>query len=282
MRRLIRLAIAVALVLGLGMGTGFIDPHNPTDAITRYLSVLSPASADAPPPTTDPVDAAHVQALLRTASVVPTMNEEPGYQRSCRKGKGCVFGPAWTDDSDAALSHNGCDTRNDILRSQLTHVLLDPKTRGCTVLSGVLDPDPYTGAVLQFRKGTTSSDIEIDHVFPLEAAWHAGAHDWPLAKRVTFANDPANLLAAALKSTTRDHPARPDEAKPVRNRPAKGNGPSEAATQGATGEASPTVAGAGEKGKRPPRNRGRKAGGDAAQGKAGDPTAAAHVARIDA
>lgn len=93
---------------------------------------------------------------------------------------------------------------------------------------------------------------------------------------------PANLLAAALKSTTRDHPARPDEAKPVRNRPAKGNGPSEAATQGATGEASPTVAGAGEKGKRPPRNRGRKAGGDAAQGKAGDPTAAAHVARIDA
>ena len=107
------------------MGTGFIDPHNPTDAITRYLSVLSPASADAPPPTTDPVDAAHVQALLRTASVVPTMNEEPGYQRSCRKGKGCVFGPAWTDDSDAALSHNGCDTRNDILRSQLTHVLLD-------------------------------------------------------------------------------------------------------------------------------------------------------------
>lgn len=196
MRRLIRLAIAVAVVLGLGMGTGFIDPHNPTDAITRYLSVLSPASADAPPPTTDPVDAAHVQALLRTASVVPTMNEEPGYQRSCRKGKGCVFGPAWTDDSDAALSHNGCDTRNDILRSQLTHVQLDPKTRGCTVLSGVLDPDPYTGAVLQFRKGTTSSDIEIDHVFPLEAAWHAGAHNWPLAKRVSFANDPSNLLAA--------------------------------------------------------------------------------------
>ena len=101
---------------------------------------------------------------------------------------------------------------------------------------------------------------------------------------------PANLLAAALKSTTRDHPARSDESKPARsdeskpacNRPAKANGPSEAALQGTTGEASPAEAGAGEKGKRPPRNRGRKAGGDAAQGRAGDSPAAAHVARIDA
>ena len=41
----------------------------------------------------------------------------------------------------------------------------------------------------------SGSDIEIDHVFPLEAAWHAGAHNWPLAKRVSFANDPANLVA---------------------------------------------------------------------------------------
>lgn len=25
--------------------------------------------------------------------------------------EGCVFGPAWTDDSSAPGSHNGCDTR---------------------------------------------------------------------------------------------------------------------------------------------------------------------------
>ncbi|WP_396246703.1 HNH endonuclease family protein [Gordonia sp. CNJ-863] len=123
------------------------------------------------------------------------MPEVAGYERSCRKNKACVFGPAWTDDSTAPLSHNGCDTRNDVLRQQLARVVTDPKSRGCTVISGVLDPDPYTGAVIEFRKGSTSGDVEIDHVFPLEQAWHSGASAWPLATRVRFANDPANLLA---------------------------------------------------------------------------------------
>ncbi|GHJ88207.1 hypothetical protein NliqN6_4609 [Naganishia liquefaciens] len=100
---------------------------------------------------------------------------------------------------------------------------------------------------------------------------------------------PANLLAAALKSSARDHTTRSDtDAKPTRNRPGKPNAPSEAApTQGTTaGDAPPsatTAAASGERAKRPPRNRGRKAGGggDSAQDKGGD-QAGANVARIDA
>ena len=206
-RRLVALLVGAVVVVGLGVAGGMIRTES-TDAAKQTITswIDDTTGSHATPLTAQPVTgtprgtvdgaADEVSQLLARVQVVSGLPDSPGYERSCRRGKACVFGPAWTDDSDAAMSHNGCDTRNDILRTQLDAVQLDPKTRGCKVLSGVLDPDPYTGAVLQFRKGTTSSDIEIDHVFPLEAAWHAGAHDWPLAKRVTFANDPANLLAA--------------------------------------------------------------------------------------
>ncbi|MFE0750853.1 HNH endonuclease family protein [Gordonia sp. NPDC058843] len=203
-RRLVALLVGAIVVVGLGVAGGVIRTES-TDAAKHTVTswIDNTVVTHAPPVTAQPVTAAphhpatsaEVDELLATVRVVGSLPEHSGYERSCRSGKACVFGPAWTDDSEAAMSHNGCDTRNDILRSQLTRVQLDQKTRGCKVLSGVLDPDPYTGAVLEFRKGTTSSDIEIDHVFPLEAAWHAGAHDWPLATRISFANDPANLLA---------------------------------------------------------------------------------------
>lgn len=206
-RRLVALLMGAVVVVALGVAGGVIRTES-TDAAKQTITswIDDTTGSHATPLTAQPVTgppqggggsaADEVRQLLARVQVVSGLPDRPGYERSCRRGKACVFGPAWTDDSDAAMAHNGCDTRNDILRTQLEAVQLDPKTRGCKVLSGVLDPDPYTGAVLQFRKGTTSSDIEIDHVFPLEAAWHAGAHDWPLAKRVSFANDPANLLAA--------------------------------------------------------------------------------------
>lgn len=51
--------------------------------------------------------------------------------------------------------------------------------------------DPYTGMVLD------PSDVEIDHIFPLRAAWDLGAFAWPEAKRVAFANDPLNLVVTS-------------------------------------------------------------------------------------
>ena len=46
-----------------------------------------------------------------------------GYSRS-------QFGDAWTDDTPAVDGHNGCDTRNDILRRDLTAEHLMPRSRG--------------------------------------------------------------------------------------------------------------------------------------------------------
>ena len=107
------------------------------------------------------------------------------------------FGPAWTDDVTVADGHNGCDTRNDILRRDLTDIVVKPGTHGCTVASGVLH-DPYTNTVITFTRGvTTSAAVQIDHVVALGDAWQTGAQQLSLAVRTNMANDPLELLAVS-------------------------------------------------------------------------------------
>ena len=51
------------------------------------------------------------------------------------------FGQRWSDNVSVESGHNGCDTRNDILRRDLTNVELKPGSRDCVVVSGLLhDP----------------------------------------------------------------------------------------------------------------------------------------------
>jgi hypothetical protein len=98
------------------------------------------------------------------------------------------FGAAWLD-----TDRNGCDTRNDVLRRDLTHRRLDPGTHGCVVVSGTLE-DPYTGRSIHFVKGDGNL-VDIDHVVALGNAWATGAFHWEIRKRAALANDPMNLLA---------------------------------------------------------------------------------------
>lgn len=102
------------------------------------------------------------------------------------------FGQAWAD-----VDRNGCDTRNDVLRRDLTAIVVKPGTQGCLVLSGVLH-DPYGGSTISFVRGVgTSSEVQIDHVVALADAWQTGAQQWPEDKRLRFANDPRELLAVS-------------------------------------------------------------------------------------
>jgi hypothetical protein len=100
------------------------------------------------------------------------------------------FGQAWAD-----VDRNGCDTRNDMLRRDLTSLAIKPGTRDCVVLSGRLN-DPYTAAPINFLRGTsTSTAVQIDHVVALSDAWQKGAQQLSADRRTAFANDPLNLLA---------------------------------------------------------------------------------------
>lgn len=126
--------------------------------------------------------------------VVDTRPDAAGYDRDCGPTHSCVFGPAWSDAVDVDGGRNGCDTRNDILARDLDELVIQPGTRGCRVLAGELH-DPYTGTTVRFDRADDPAGIQIDHVFPLAAAWDHGASDWPPQQRLDFANDPANLVA---------------------------------------------------------------------------------------
>ncbi|WP_231896011.1 HNH endonuclease family protein [Gordonia terrae] len=105
------------------------------------------------------------------------------------------FGKAWDDAVDVQFGRNGCRTREDILRRDLTGITVHDD--GCRVLAGTL-ADPYTGTTIPFTRGQeTSALVQIDHVVALSDAWQKGAAGWAAGKRIEFANDPRNLQAVS-------------------------------------------------------------------------------------
>lgn len=147
----------------------------------------APAAAVAP---ADPIPGVeHASGIAGTAAAaleaIPVKGRAPktGYDRD-------LFGAGWLDPD-----RNGCDTRNDILRTQLSDVTVKPGTQDCVVLSGTL-ADPFSGSTIAFVRGQdTSTAVQIDHVVPLSDAWQKGAQQWAPDLRAPFANDPLNLLA---------------------------------------------------------------------------------------
>ncbi|WP_442784802.1 GmrSD restriction endonuclease domain-containing protein [Arthrobacter sp. CG_A4] len=128
---------------------------------------------------------AFASKALDVLATIPIKGRAPktGYSRD-------QFGQAWAD-----VDRNGCDTRNDMLRRDLTAPAFKPGTRDCVVLSGVLN-DPYTATLINFLRGNaTSTAVQIDHVVALSDAWQKGAQQLTPAQRLSFANDPLNLLA---------------------------------------------------------------------------------------
>lgn len=125
---------------------------------------------------------------LSTLNSLPVKGRAPktGYSRD-------QFGSAWTDKAkNVAMAGNGCDTRNDILKRDLTNVTLDRNK--CTVLSGTLK-DPYTGKTINFQRGPESAKVQIDHIIALGNAWVTGAQQLSKDQRTSLANDPLNLVA---------------------------------------------------------------------------------------
>ncbi len=102
-----------------------------------------------------------------------------GYKRS-------QFGDGWAKTG-------GCDTRNVILRRDLTNAVLGDDN--CKVQAGALS-DPYTGQRIAFKRGANSSGaVQIDHVVALSNAWQTGAQQLSSEQRISLANDPLELLA---------------------------------------------------------------------------------------
>jgi hypothetical protein len=158
--------VLVALVLGAVL----------TSVVARGGASAAPPAAAAAPASVHAGTALAVLATLRVKGRAPMT----GYVRTAK------FGAAWLD-----VDRNGCDTRDDVLRRDLTAVT----GSRCTVRTGVLH-DPYTRTTIHFVRGVkTSAAVQIDHIVPLGDAWQTGAQGWTQAKRIDLANDPINLFA---------------------------------------------------------------------------------------
>ena len=151
-------------------------PSDPAGTPTPTPSIPAPSTNSVAPPAT----ALAVVGSLTVKGRAPNT----GYARA-------MFGQAWAD-----ADRNGCDTRNDVLRRDLTGYVLKAGTNGCLVLKGTLH-DPYTGKVIAFVRGPQSAVVQVDHVVALSDAWQKGAQDWSASKRLAFANDSLNLLAVS-------------------------------------------------------------------------------------
>lgn len=102
------------------------------------------------------------------------------------------FGYAWMDSaSDVPYAHNGCDTRNDLIKRDGDDVHFRSESN-CVVSSMTLH-DPYTGQTIHWTKAHATT-VQIDHVMPLSYDWQMGAARWTKDKREDIANDPLNLL----------------------------------------------------------------------------------------
>ncbi|SMX95688.1 MULTISPECIES: HNH endonuclease family protein [Brevibacterium] len=96
----------------------------------------------------------------------------------------------WRSDAD----HNGCDTRNDVLRRDLRDITLKAGTKGCVVIAGDLN-DKYKGETYAFDRDP--SNIDIDHIIARSNAWQTGAAKFDEETLKEFGNDPLNLLAVS-------------------------------------------------------------------------------------
>ncbi|WP_026423453.1 HNH endonuclease family protein [Actinokineospora inagensis] len=130
-------------------------------ALIGVFALASPAGAT--PPGIPSVSTARSELSALTVRADGSMT---GYSRD-------KF-PHWITISGA------CDTRETVLKRDGSGVVTNSS---CAATSGAWY-SPYDGATWH-----AASDVDIDHVVPLAAAWRSGASGWSTAQRQAFAND---------------------------------------------------------------------------------------------
>lgn len=185
-----RSAAAVSIGFAAALVLGGCSSSTATESETTSAGSGIGAGVTTTPSAQLDGDLAAASSALTQLSQIPIKGRAPktGYDRA-------LFGVAWTDDVDVEFGRNGCDTRNDILRRDLTDLAYKDGSNRCTIQTGTLN-DPYTNTTIAFTRGVdTSSAIQIDHVVALSDAWQKGAQQLDTQTRTNLANDPRNLRA---------------------------------------------------------------------------------------
>ncbi len=182
--------------IALGVGGVFVGlvvlgtllPDTEKTQPTAAVDTPSTTADSTEAPTTHSTPTPDADASFTRLNTLTVKGRAPktGYDRG-------RYGQAWSDDVAVDGGHNGCDTRNDILKRDLKNPTFRPGTRDCVVLTGTLH-DPYTGTTIEYTRENGTA-VEIDHVVSLSDAWQKGAQQLGADERRNFANDPRNLQA---------------------------------------------------------------------------------------
>jgi hypothetical protein len=159
-------------------------------AATAVLSGSLAGVADATPPGIPSTTTAKSELAALT---VKADGSQTGYSRD-------KF-PHWIDQG------NSCNTREVVLKRDGTNVQTGSD---CAPTSGSWK-SPYDGGTW-----TAASDVDIDHVVPLAAAWRTGASSWTTAQRQAYANDLTDpqLIAVTDNVNQEKGDKSPDQWKP--------------------------------------------------------------------
>lgn len=136
-------------------------------------------------------DAGAQAAVVKQLEAVTVVSERPtvtGYDRD-------LFG-SWTGPPE-------CNTRKQVLEAWF-------QATDCSLHDAHVIADPYGNGQVG------AHEVDIDHVFPLAAAWDFGASRWDSASRQEFANDIESNLVPTRSSINREKSdSTPDEWLPA-------------------------------------------------------------------
>jgi hypothetical protein len=154
------------------------SPTECEDPCTTTTTTTTTTAATARPPAAHPSTSTAVTPTSGRSATVRRNTDGPQSPTYTRD----QFGSGWTDPD-----HNGCDARQDAVARATTNRVYDGKCR--IVVADVFDR--YTGRT--YRQAKTST-FDIDHIVAEHDAWLSGAYTWTRARRIAFANDPADLV----------------------------------------------------------------------------------------
>lgn len=112
--------------------------------------------------------------------------------------------PHWSDTDG-----NGCDARQDALVAWSVVPATVDRAGTCKVVAGSW-VSPYDG-----RTTNNPSDVDVDHLVPLENAFVSGGWRWTAGQRRAFANEQAELVVTSATSNRSKGSKPPNEWRPT-------------------------------------------------------------------
>lgn len=185
------IVFVVALLFFVTVSSGWnSSPEVVTSKPTAGNTILpSPTSTHSPIPTQAPSPSSppEINTFLTMLAELPEDNTpllNVGYDRD--------FFRVWIDaDGD------GCNTRAEVLLMESQTVTTQRET--CTIETG------KWLSVYDHQTFTQASEVDVDHVVPLNEAWMSGAYAWDAQTRVSFGNDLGyehSLMAVSSRSNS--------------------------------------------------------------------------------